>query len=272
MFAAALRLELSRRNQEYAKAYRLAHQLSYGTEPAVAYEPGADAPRHGNFLDASYTAILDWPEWKRRLNKPHSQSKSALPPSDRKWRELDSCNSSDALLMNVFCYPGVCDSSLLMGMLGVEPGCAPEFGVKARVPLMSSRFDRTEIDMRLGNLLVESKLTESGFQQKTKKLLQQYRDFVPVFQRSLLPQTAGEYLSYQLLRNVMAAHATGNSFCVISDARRPDLIEAWFLVMRAVKLGDLRRRCKVLTWQELAEALPGELRAFLDAKYGIVAG
>jgi hypothetical protein len=43
----------------------------------------------------------------------------------------------------------------------------------------------------------------------------------------------------------------------------------WYAVMRAVKIHDLRLRCKVLTYQELAETLPEELRKFLSAKYGI---
>jgi hypothetical protein len=34
---------------------------------------------------------------------------------------------------------------------------------------------------------------------------------------------------------------------------------------------EMRVRMKVLTWQELAAALPEELRSFLDVKYGIVA-
>ena len=34
---------------------------------------------------------------------------------------------------------------------------------------------------------------------------------------------------------------------------------------------DLRTRCKVLTWQEVAQVLPLRLRNFLDLKYGIVA-
>jgi hypothetical protein len=55
------------------------------------------------------------------------------------------------------------------------------------------------------------------------------------------------------------------------DARRPDLREQWYEVMQAVKLTDLRWRCKVLTWQELCEALPEALQEFLDWKYGIVA-
>jgi hypothetical protein len=33
----------------------------------------------------------------------------------------------------------------------------------------------------------------------------------------------GKYASYQLIRNVLAAFALGQSFCVILDARRSDL-------------------------------------------------
>lgn len=78
------------------------------------------------------------------------------------------------------------------------------------------------------------------------------------------------YQSYQLIRNVLAAHAQVSSFCVIHDERRPDLREAWFEVMAAVRSTALRVRLKVLTWQELAAALPADLQDFLDVKYGIV--
>jgi hypothetical protein len=54
------------------------------------------------------------------------------------------------------------------------------------------------------------------------------------------------------------------------DARRPDLLEAWHAIMRAVTLVDLRTRCKVLTWQELSNELPRGLREFLRLKYGII--
>jgi hypothetical protein len=74
-----------------------------------------------------------------------------------------------------------------------------------------------------------------------------------------------------LIRNVMAAYAEGSSFCVIHDERRPDLREMWFQVMAAVKIAEMRVRCKVLTWQELAALVPEELADFLEAKYGIVA-
>jgi pimeloyl-ACP methyl ester carboxylesterase len=53
-----------------------------------------------------------------------------------------------------------------------------------------------------------------------------------------------------LIRGVLAAHATGGSFSVLCDARRPDLIENWHLVMRAVRSCVLRCRLQSLTWQE----------------------
>jgi hypothetical protein len=87
-----------------------------------------------------------------------------------------------------------------------------------------------------------------------------------------LIRPAGEpgYASYQLIRNVLAAYAARASFCVIHDERRPDLREAWFQIMTAVKSAELRVRMKVLTWQELAGLVPDELQEFLDLKYGIV--
>ena len=72
--------------------------------------------------------------------------------------------------------------------------------------------------------------------------------------REAEPAEAG-YAGYQLIRNVLAAYAAGCSFCVIHDARRPDLREAWFQIMAAVKSAEMRVRLKVITWQELGCAL-----------------
>jgi hypothetical protein len=226
--------------------------------------------------------------------------------------------SSDALLMNIFCAPDVVESAMARRALGVEGDVGPVFGWKARVPLASGRFDRTEADMRWGGLLVEAKLTEGDFQTRRAQIVEGYRDFDAVFERGLLPRvelrttrrrTAVEfaeeftqewedtavdgyvaqefqtkivarareaepaepgYAGYQLIRNVLAAYAEGCSFCVIHDERRPDLREAWFAVMAAVKSAEMRVRCKVLTWQELSALVPDDLQEFLDLKYGIV--
>jgi hypothetical protein len=294
---------------------------SYGNPPVIVYAP--EHLHHGNFFDASYAAIAERPEWMRRFDKIHAQGRALpKPESGRKWRELDSSMSSDALLMNIFCAPGVAEAPAVRRALGVEGDEPPVFGWKARVPLRSGRFDRTEVDMRLGSLLVEAKLTESDFQIRATAVVEAYRDFDEVFDRELLPrvelatkrqreatefpenyspefedtgeddatntqalarlsapmanaypalETETAYASYQLIRNVLAAYAQECSFCVIHDERRPDLREAWFAVMAAVKSAEVRVRLKVLTWQELSAMLPEGLQEFLDRKYGIVA-
>jgi hypothetical protein len=319
-YATQLRLELGARNRQWARDR--AHVESYGSPPVIVYAP--QDVRHGNFFDSAYRAIAACPEWMRRFDKIHAQGR-ALPraESGRRWRELDSSMSSDALLMNVFCTPGVAESAPVLAALGVEPRQPLLFGWKARVPLANGRFDRTEVDLRLGSLLIEAKLTEGDFQIREAAVVESYRDFDRVFDRELLPRvelttarrkapaespedysqefesfvdresgdSAGgsrhesaippqaasrpagtaAYASYQLIRNVLAAHAENCSFCVIHDQRRPDLREAWFQVMAAVRSAELRVRLAVLTWQELAALLPDPLQQFLDLKYGIAA-
>jgi len=271
MYVAELRRQISQCGQKYAQSRGVPHRLSYGAMPAVVFEPDEDARLHGNFLEASYRAILKNSQWHRRLTKVHSQRKVLPEAAHGCWRELDSCHSSDALLMNVFCHPKTLCTAAVQNLLGVEAGAVAEFGYRARVPLAIGKFDRTEVDMRIGNLLVESKLTEADFQRKSKVFAEAYRDFHEVFDCRRLPQTSTEYLSYQLLRNVLAAHAIQGSFCVLADQRRPDMLEAWFAVMQAVKPIELRTRCKVLTWQELTTVLPKRLQSFLREKYLIVA-
>lgn len=323
-YANQLRLELAARNRHYA--HGRAHVESYGSAPVVVYAP--EGGRHGNFFDPAYAAITGCPDWMRRFNKVHAQAARSLPKAERRWRELDSSTSSDALLMNVFCTPGVLSSPALRRALGIDNDPEAVFGWKAHVPLAEGRSDRTEVDLRLGSLLIEAKLTEGDFQGCETLMADQYRDLDVVFDRTLLPRyelqpkrrkepaefpenysqeyecyvvdpeiapsesfaeitaqiTAPHpvrgsiiefadygYASYQLIRNVLAAYAEQCSFCVIHDERRPDLREQWFQVMAAVKSAELRTRLKVLTWQELAAFLPGDLQAFLDSKYGIVA-
>jgi hypothetical protein len=268
-YADQLRRELGVLNRQYALKHCLPSRESYGETPVICYLPSDDGSSHGNFLPESYRAILKNRNWRKRLEKIHSQAGHALPREERRWRELDSSTSSDALLMNVFCYPGSVKVRELFDLLGVGPEAVAEFGVRARVPLASGRADRTEVDMRLGDLLVEAKLTESNFQSADVERVEAYRDFGEVFDRRSLPRERKRYVSYQLIRNVLAAYSSNSSFCVMADARRPDLKEAWYAIMRCVRPVDLRLRCKMLTWQELAAVLPRKLKLFLQEKYGI---
>ncbi len=268
--AACLRRDLAERAQKFALANALPHSLSYGEAPSVCFSPYEQDLRHGNFLEASFRAIQSNPDWRRRLEKVHTLGRRSLPQTDRgRWMELDTCASSDALLMNIFCYPGIARSQKVRSLLRIQPDSVPKFGYRARVPLANGKFDRTEVDLRWGNLLVEAKLTESDFQTAKKDGLVRYRDFGDVFDEERLPQSEDRYLSYQLIRNVLAAHALQCSFCVLIDERRSDLAEAWYALMRCVKPVELRTELRILTWQELAEAAPSKLLFFLDMKYGI---
>jgi hypothetical protein len=269
-----LRRELSVRGQRIARAERLMHDLSPGGSPVVMF--GRDEQgRHGNFHPASYERICATAEWARRLTKVHTASRRVRARSDWQWMELDSVNSSDALLMNVFCHPGVFAAGALSPavarLLGIDGASEPCFGINPGVPLRSGRVDRTEIDMQIGDLFVEAKLTETGFQQARPRLIERYRDFETVFDVSRLPWTpVGMVRGYQLIRNVLAAFAGEAAFCVLCDARRSDLVEAWYGVMAAVQAPGFAWRLKLLTWQELAVRLPDDLQRFLDAKYGIL--
>lgn len=183
-YANQLRQELAARNRAYARG-RL-HVESYGGAPVIVYAPEDD--RHGNFFDPAYAAIRSRPHWMRRFNKVHAQAARSLPKAERRWRELDSSTSSDALLMNIFCAPGVLEATALRNTLGLDDNAEPIFGWKARVPLRNGKLDRTEVDLRLGSLLMEAKLTEADFQTCEAAAIEQYRDFHAVFDRAMLPQ------------------------------------------------------------------------------------
>jgi hypothetical protein len=314
-----LRRDLTARAIQHARTHSLLHDLSAGSDAAVIFgrddqDPGQSA-RHGNFHPAAYAAICANPDWLRRLAKPHTASRRSRARKDWRWMELDSAASSDALLMNIFCYPGVFDGARLAApvasLLNVDPAAVPCFGAHPGVPLRTAlkprsakgapreRLDRTEIDLTLtspgSTLFIEAKLTESGFQTAAPALIARYRDLEAVFDLDRLPRkllalpplppnldpddptvnlparpTRVRFAGYQLIRNVLAAYADDASFCVLCDARRRDLIESWYAVLSAVHSPSFATRLKLLTWQELAAALPNELQQFLIAKYGII--
>lgn len=268
--ASQLRQEITQRAVEYAQANRIYFRRSHFDFGSVVFDPDLERQTHGNFHPASYRAILRRSIWRKRLGKVLTvPDKLRKREDDRRLCELDSCCSSDALLMNVFCHPRVRSSPQVLGLLGLDEPGVPIFGWRARVPLASGRFDRTEVDMKLGTLLVESKLTESSFENCDIKRMHDYSDFRQVFRLNQLPRSRKQNRCYQLLRNVLAANAHSASFCLITDARRTDLIQDWFEVLGAISTSQLRTRCKLLTWQELAEVLPESLQRFLALKYGI---
>ena len=264
--AAALRSELSHRNASRAAAWQA--EISYSAQPNIVYRE-TEAGHHGNFLPAAYRRILQRPDWKARLAKVYTGSRFIPRQADRTRRELECANSSDALLMNIFCYPGVLSRPALCSLLSIERGLDPVFGVRPCIPFLSGSHDRSETDMRLGKLFVEAKLTEADFQTARQDLVARYRDLETVFDVQRLVIHNQRFRSCQLIRGALAAHAHQACFVVFCDQRRQDLIEDCFATMSAVRSAELRCRLSVLTWQELAHALPQKLNIFLAEKFGI---
>ena len=161
-WALNLRVELARRAKEFASSGSIPYYESLGTSPTILFPTDAKASGHGNFVDLSYRAILTNPSWSARLDKPHTQRRALPENRQATARELDSCNSSDALLMNCFCYPTAAQKILGEALPGLSIA-EPEFGVAGMVPLRDGSADATELDMRAGSVTFESKLTEADF-------------------------------------------------------------------------------------------------------------
>lgn len=265
--ATALRSELRERALKWADAKGLTFYESRGKWGPVVLFPN-EGERHGNFLDTSFQEIQRYEDYAIRLRKPH-QRRWCLPAERRETaKELDSSNSSDALLMNIFCHP-LARGHQLLAHFGLREWHRPQFGVRCML-VGEARRSPTELDMTFGDAVsVEAKLTEPHFTRKPTGIVERYEDLKNVFDVNALRAADGSMENYQLIRNVLAAHALQRRFVLLHDERRRDLRAAWEAVMRAIRTPGLRARCCALTWQQIAQALPDELQQFLAEKYGI---
>jgi hypothetical protein len=269
-YASLLRHELRARNIKFAEDHGFLYEQTIGSSLSVIYRADEEG-RHGNFHPESYERILCNSDWKRRLSKKHTTAQKVLLSHDPDRVELDSCNSSDALLMNIFCHPSTSSAqSTLRSYLAVETNAELIFGYKPRVPLKTGKIDCTEVDLRIGDLMVEAKLTETDFQIARWELAYRYRDLEDIFDPELLPRTGNKLRSYQLVRGILAAFAEESCrYCLICDERRTDLIELWSQVLFAIRSHRQRYRCTLVTWQELSKHVPSSLQCWLRQKYGI---
>ncbi len=268
LWTSVLKKDLRASNQAWARSHGLTPYASRGNPPTLLFEASMDGSGHGNFHTPSWVAICENPEWHLRTQKVHPKRKTLPDPYSLTALEMDSTNSSDALLMNVFCCPGAGQRVFenLLQRANYEP---PRFGFKARVPLVGGLKDASEVDMKIARHLFEAKLTEKDFKEATVATVMRYAAFTRTFDASLLPMGDGTYRGYQLIRNVLAADHYGATLTVLIDRRRPDLLQEWWHVHSAILSSELRRRCGVLTWQEIAVKCQRPLQEFLKGKYGL---
>ena len=77
--------------------------------------------------------------------------------------------------MNCFCYPAAAPQ-IFERLLPFSSTGQPEFGVDGNVPLQDGSSDTTEVDMRTGNVIFESKLTEADFTERPRTHVERYRE------------------------------------------------------------------------------------------------
>jgi hypothetical protein len=98
--------------------------------------------------------------------------------------------------MNIFCYPRSPERGPLSTLLCFEANAGLIFGYKPRISMIGGRVDCTEIDLRVGDLMIEAKLTETEFQVARFELAERYSHFHAVFDPDRLPRRAHRLQSY----------------------------------------------------------------------------
>ena len=212
-----------------------------------------------NFYTDSYNNIDKISEYKVRLEKQHSHFAKELG-----IREMQSSNSSDTLLMNIFTYPNILKWKSIRDLLSVNEYDKIEFGWNPGFENETSRS--TEIDMRIGDVIFEAKLTEQDFTSKELSIVRTYHKVDDIIDLKLL-LNRDRVSNYQLIRNVLAAHRHDYRFFLLLDERRIDLIRKFFDVKLAIKNVNLQNRCEFITWQELTSCLGKYLKQYITEKY-----
>lgn len=279
--ATLLRNELLSRAETYVKSGDLESNVyrSLGNPPTVlfrSHELGGQS-RHGNFYPDSYAAIVDRPAHTSRLAKKHPGGMRSFGEADAiSARELDSCTSSDALAMNIFCHSSIPGNGLLAGLFGFQKMPEPAFGYKAKLRFLRGAVESssTEIDIRFQSptrtVFVECKLTEPDFKTCRSSHVERYEGFVEAFNIPMLRTKDERYLNYQLIRNVLAARQHGSFFTLVCDERRSDLQASFHELVSAIVDVKLKKRCSLISWQQIAATLTPDFQSFLRAKYGII--
>ena len=237
----------------YAHTHKIPVDPSH--QSAVLFKDVSDA-----FYNASFENISKHKDWLERTQKPHQNVANVM--------EMQSSNSSDALLMNIFCHPKIASWKGVADVLGFVPA-EPVFGFKALVEKDGTRGDNTEIDMLVGNYFVEAKLTEEDFTEKEMEEVKKYTNLRLCFDTGSLPVQNNCYQNYQIIRNLLAAIQHKKQHMLLCDERRPDLVRRYMETVCCLRDPQHRKNCRVVFWQEIQRACGNELGAFLRSRYDL---
>lgn len=210
-----------------------------------------------NFHPDSFENISKTEEYKKRLDKGHAQADG--------FKELQSSNSSDALLMNFFAHPKIQTWKSLRDLLSIDESDSIEFGWCPVIENEKRGF-ATVIDMKIGNTIFEAKLTESDFTQRDLDIVLEYSNVENIIDLKRLTNN-GFVSNYQLVRHLITADKYGFKFILLIDEARTDLIREFYKVKFEIKDSTLEERFNFITWQELASCVGRDLCVYITEKY-----
>lgn len=207
---------------------------------------------HQDTFDNIYKNI----DYKKRLDKTH--------PNVPGFKEMQSSNSSDALLMNLFAHPKIKEWKSLRDLISIDQSDNIEFGWN---PVFDNETNhKTEIDMKIGNNIFEAKLTEEDFTLKDLKIVLTYSNVEKIIDLKDLTKNDNVF-NYQLIRNILTAEKYDYKFNLLIDETRTDLIREFYKVKSAIKVKSLLDNFNFFTWQEIANAVGLELKEYVTEKY-----
>jgi hypothetical protein len=213
-----------------------------------------------SFHPESLENIYNTSDWNSRTQKAHQNVTGTL--------EMQSSNSSDALLMSIFCHPSIAKWVGVRKVLSNDMATIA-FGVPGVVKIGNGQTDTTEIDMALPGVFCEAKLTEADFTHKRREVVEGYNGLQETFHSDALPRVGSDYDNYQIIRNLLAAKQHNRDHILFCDERRPDLVRRYMTTVACLRSIEDRIRCRVIFWQELVAACGESLRRWIEEKYGI---
>ena len=253
MKADAFKLEIRKAALNYA--YKRGLPVDESHASAVIFRRLED-----NFHPQSFKSIANHCEWQQRTNKAHQNVAGVL--------EMQSSNSSDALLMNIFCHPDIGRWKDIRNLIGEQLDDI-NFGFPAKVHVNRGQVDTTEIDMALRASFCEAKLTETDFTHKTADIVERYYGLNATFHAEELPRIGEDYDNYQIIRNLLAAFQHDRKHILLCDERRPDLVRRYMQTVSCLRDMHNRKKCRVVFWQEIVGACGASLRDWIEEKYGM---
>lgn len=209
-----------------------------------------------NFFPDTFTNICNNIDYKKRLDK--------TLPKAKDFKEMQSSNSSDALLMNFFAHPKIKEWKSLRDLISINESDNIEFGWK---PEFSNEIKlKTEIDMKIGDSIFEAKLTEKDFARKKLQTVLKYSNVGNIIDLQSLTND-NVVSNYQLIRNLLTAEKYGYKFNLLVDESRIDLIREFYKVKCSIKISSLSDNFNFITWQEISNCVGGDLKSFITEKY-----